>query len=471
MIEMRGADAYFLWEESRTRHMHTVKVVVVDPAGMTGEFGYERVRAGAAAVMPRLPAFRRKPVHVPLGIGHPFWRDAPELDLDYHFLRAVLPPESGPHALDELVGRIASEPLDPTHPLWQLTVVEGLPEGHVACVMKIHHAVADGLASAKLLTETFQPTSEPTPLVATAGPESNEPLPPAAQRLHRALRLQLARQRELPGLIAHSLRAIWTGLRFRREGLTMPVRAFVGPMTRFNRPLTPHRLYAHVTLPLEAMRKVRGATGASINDVYLTLCGGALRRYLQHHGELPEAPLTATIPMSVRQPDDDPTFGNATIPFAATTGSDIADPGERLRAIAESTRAARALVAARHDERWVKWYDHWVVRGLYVARFPALVSAVLGVPSFNVIVSNVRGPADALYADGARVVGLWSMGPLARQQGLNFTAWSYRGDFTVGLHACREHVPDLRRLADAFAPELEQLTASIERSGAATRAT
>lgn len=467
MIEMRGADAYFLWEESRARHMHTVKVIVVDPAGAGEDFSFERVRSGAGAIMRRLPAFRFKPVPIPVGIGHPFWRDAPELDLDYHFRHVVLPPGAAPEALDELIGQVASEALDPEHPLWQLHFVEGLPEGRIAYVMKIHHAVADGLASARLLSEAFALAPGWHPL-APASADENEPLPPASERLSRSLRLQLARQRELPGLLAHSIRSILIGLRFRSEGRPMPVRPFVGPMTRFNRPLTPNRLYAHVTLPLEALRKIRAAGGASLNDVYLTLCGGVLRRYLEHHGELPAGPLTATVPMSVRQPDDYPTFGNATVPFSATTGSDIADPAERLRAVAESTRAARALIEARGDERWVKWYDHWLVRGVYVARFPTLVSAFLRVPSFNVIVSNVRGPAEELDAAGSRVVELYSMGPLARQQGLNFTAWSYRGDFTIGLHACREHVPDLRRMADFFYPELEALTSAMERSGAET---
>ena len=139
----------------------------------------------------------------------------------------------------------------------------------------------------------------------------------------------------------------------------------------------------------------------------------------------------------------------------------IADPAERLRVVTESTRAARALFEARGDARWVTWYDHWLVRGLYVARFPVLVSALLGVPSFNVIVSNVRGPSEPLVGDGAHVVALYSMGPLARQQGLNFTAWSYCGDFTVGLQACREHVPDLPKLAEGLALELEELGKAV----------
>ncbi len=460
MIEMRGADAYFLWEESRTRHMHTMKIVVVDPSTAKGDLTFARVRSDAAAVMARMPAFRRKPVRVPLGFGHPFWLDAPDLDLAHHFRHVVLPPCPPPDALDRLVGRIASEPLDPSHPLWELHFVERLPGGLVAFVIKIHHAVADGLASARLLAETFRPGIGALP-PPTGGPLRNEEPPRAARRLGEALLRQLARQRELPGLVLQSLRAMALGQRWRREGRPQPVRPFRGPMTRFNRPLTGHRVFTHVTLPLEALRAIRARTGSSINDIYLSLCGGALRRYLHDHGELPDRALTATVPMSVRQPGEDPSFGNATVPFSATTGSDIADPAERLRVVTESTRAARALFEARGDARWVTWYDHWLVRGLYVARFPVLVSALLGVPSFNVIVSNVRGPSEPLVGDGARVVALYSMGPLARQQGLNFTAWSYCGDFTVGLQACREHVPDLPKLAEGLALELEELGKAV----------
>ena len=460
MFEMPGADAYFLWEESRARHMHTLKIVVVDPSTAHQKVSFERVRRGALRVLPHLPAFRRRPVGIPLGLGHPLWLEAPALEPDRHLRHEVLPLGSGPEALDDLLGRIASEPLDETRPLWQLFFVEGLPGGRIAYVVKLHHALADGLASAALAVRLFQQTREPVELP-RAWEAENEPVPPALLRLAHSLRRELARQRELPLLLLRSLRSVGVSRRWRASKCAAAPRAFTSPLTRFNRTLTPNRITTHVTLPLAALRRVKDAFGCTLNDVYLAIVGGSLRRYLAGRGELPEQALTAAVPVSVRRAGEDPAFGNATAYWFASTGTDRADPAERLAAVAESTRAARALFEACDPHLAVEWLDHWALRRPYLDGLQTLVTALVGRPSYNVIVSNVRGPSRPLYSDGARVEALTSMGPLTRQQGLNFTAWSYLEDFAVGLHACREHVPDLRSLAAALPEELEALSLAV----------
>ncbi len=454
MERMRGADAYFLREESRTRHMHTLKIVVVDPSGSNEKLRFERVLYGAARMMPHLNAFRLRPVRMPL--GDMAWLDAPQIDPEYHFCHEILPAGAQDDALDELASRIASEPLDKTRPLWRVYFVEGLPEGHVAYISKIHHAVADGLASAELISRMFQTTPNsigllPPPI------EPNEPVPPWRRLLASSLRPELARQRDLPDLLWRSIRASFIGMRLRRERRGKPAVAFAGPMTRFNLPLTPNRIFRHVTLPLHSLQTVKNAFGTTLNDVFLTLVGGAIHRYLAIHDELPGVPTTAAVPVSVRTRDEDPTLGNAVAQWFASTGSHLADPVERLRHVSESTRIARELFAARDNRLPVDWLEFWRLRWLYLGLFQRLAASVLRRPSFTVIVSNVRGPHQPLFSDGARVVELRSMGPLALQQGLNFTAWSYMDNFTVGLHACREHVPDLGRLADAMRDELDAL--------------
>jgi WS/DGAT/MGAT family acyltransferase len=459
MEPMRGADAYFLREESRARHMHTLKIVVVDPRGAHHELGFDRVRLGAGRAMPLVAAFRRRPLRMPFGIGDPVWLDAPRIDPDYHFRHEVLPSGAGEEALDELAGRIASEPLDESRPLWQLHFVEGLPDDRVAYIVKLHHAVADGMASAELVARAFQSTSDPVELPPPVT-EPNEAVPDRWRLLAGTARRELARQRELASLLGRSARAIRTGVRWRREHRGGVARPFEGPMTRFNRPITPNRCYANVTLPLSDLKAVKTAFGGTLNDVYLALVGGAIHRYLRLRGELPDVPATAAVPASVRREDEDPTFGNAIAQWFVSTGSNLADPVERLRSVIENARVARELFAARDARLAVDWLDYWPLRWMYLGGFQRLAAAVLRRPSFTVIVSNVRGPRQPLYSDGAPVVALRSMGPLALQQGLNFTAWSYLDDFAVGLHACREHVPDLAVLADAMRDELELLTSA-----------
>ncbi len=468
MLEMRGADAYFLWEESRARHMHTLKIIVVDPSTAHDPLSFARVRDGAARSMPALLAFRRRPVRAPFGFGHPFWLDAPQLDANYHIRHEVLPEGAGEDALDEFVGRVASEPLDETHPLWQLFFVEGLPGGRVAYVTKIHHAVADGLASAELLMRAFQTTAAPQAALPPY-PEVNEALPSSALLLTRALQGELSRLLQLPSLLRRSLRASWRSLRWRLAGRPSPVRPFSGAQTRFNRPITPNRSYAHVTLALSRLQEVHQAFGCSVNDVYLAIVGGGLRRYLEARGELPAAALTAAVPVSVRSASEDPTFGNATNYWFASTGSDQADPAARLRAVAASTRAAREQFAAQDPRLTVDWFDHWTLRRVYLIGFQKLASLLLRRPSIHLIVSNVRGPQQPLFSDGARVIAMRSMGPLALQQGLNVTAWSYLDAFAIGVHACREHALDLRALTLAFRLELDALSEAAEREDARER--
>jgi diacylglycerol O-acyltransferase / wax synthase len=469
MIEMRGADAYFLWEESRALHMHTLKIIIVGAApGDPEPVTFERVREGALRTLRGVPAFRRRAVRVPFGIGHPIWVDAPDLDPDYHLQHEVLAPGSGDDVLDQMLGRIATEPLDGDRPLWQIFFVEGLPNGRVAYVTKIHHALADGGASAELVLRLFQSTAAPIPSGTSADPRA-ETIPPASRRLVDSILREIRRLPELPSLCWRSLTAVASSIRWHLAHQPHPPRAFGSPATRFNRRITPNRAFAHVTVPLSTLRQVKTAFGCTINDVYLALVGGVLRTYLDQHGELPRESLTAAVPVSVRNEQDDPTFGNAMAYWFAHTATHVADPAERLEVVARSTRAARALFETRDSRLAMQWFDHWPLRRIYLDWIQVFVRWLTRRPSYNVIVSNVRGPERPLFANGARVEALYSMGPLSKQQGLNFTGWSYLDDFTIGIHACREHVPDIRALADLLPAELEQLKKAAQARSAEAR--
>lgn len=459
MREMAGADAFFLYEESPARHMHTMKIIEVDPSTSRVPLTMERVRQGGALVMPTRRAFRARPVPIPIGLGHPFWADAPRLDRDYHFRHVVLETPGGRDDLDALVSRLASTPLAHDRPLWQLYFVEGLEGGRAAYVVKIHHAVADGVASAHLVASSFDTVAEPQHDLASLVGAVNESIPPKRTLLAAALRREIRRQRDLPRLLARSLRMIRASAARRRSG-DAPALPFAGPPTRFNRPPTPNRVYAHTTLSLSDLRFCRRAFGCTLNDVFVTLAGGALRRYLVARGELPERALTAAVPVSIRGDQDDPHFGNANFIWGVSTGSDVADPEERLRGVARSTRAARAAFEASDRRLPIDWLEFWALRRMYLIWFQRLAGKLLGRPAFNVILSNVPGPREPLYSDGARVMAIRSMGPLTRAQGLNITAWSYLDDFSIGIQACREHASDVRSIADAFAPEFDALLAA-----------
>jgi WS/DGAT/MGAT family acyltransferase len=468
MIEMRGADAYFLWQESRALHMHTLKVVIIEAlSGNDEAVTIERVREDTLSLLSNVPAFRRRAVLAPHGIGLPIWIDAQELDPNYHVRHEVLPPGADLDALDEMLGRIATEPLDRDRPLWQIFFVEGLPEGRVAYVTKLHHAVADGIASSELVLRLFNTDIERAPRSLSVD-ENRDAAPSAARHLANSSLREIRRIAELPKLCWASLAAVATSIRWRVARRPLPPLAFASPATRFNRRITANRTFTHVTLPLSVLREVKTAFGCTLNDVYIALVGGTLRAYLEQHGEPPRTSLTAAVPVSVRNEEDDPIFGNATAYWFASTGSAVADPVERLEAVARSTRAARSLFATRDPRLAMRWLEHSRLRRAYLDGIQVFLRWLLRRPSFNVIISNVRGPERPLYADRSRVESLYSMGPLSLQQGLNFTAWSHVDDFTISIHACREHVPDIKALAERLPVELEQLRmAGHTRSAAA----
>lgn len=459
MRRLAGADAYHLREESRVQHMHTMKIAVLDPSTAPEPLVFEPLRELAARGIPHIPPFRWQLVEAPF--GRPVWIDAPDLDLDYHVRRAAVPSPGGSAELDEVVAYIASTGLERDRPLWQLWFVEGLERGRVAYVMKMHHSIADGVASAKILTDTF----EESPVV---GDEPPEQLPPAEPRPGRA-RLLVGNLRYLasllaafPDLLKRSLHAVRV-VRERKAAGVAAVAPFSGPSTRFDRPLTPHRCFATVTVPLSDLKAVKNAFDCTINDVFVAMAGGALHRYLERHGELPDKPLTASVPVSVRRDDEQDDYGNRVVTWAVSTASHLADPVERLAAVCESTRAARENQEAKGQRFGFEWMEYYPLWELGARKMSRLGQRLLKRPPYNVIVSNVPGPRVPLYMHGARLASLQSVGPLVAGQGLNLTAWSYVDDFTIGVLACREHVPDVRELAGAFPDALEELKLAAEK--------
>lgn len=468
MRRLAGADAQFIYQETRVQHLHTFKVAVIDPSTAHDRWSYDLVKERAGESIPLVPPFRWRLVKMPFGLGHPLWVDDPVLDVDYHVRRAAVPAPGGARELCEVISLIASIPLERDRPLWQLWVLEGLEHGYAAYMMKMHHAIADGMASAQILLDTFQADA--------GGPDQVDALDvsgvvadvvPSVPRLVAGGVASMARTAAaLPGLSRRTWRAARTGAERKRRGEPQPAAAFSGPLTRFNGSLTPHRWYANVALPLNDMKFVKDAFGVTLNDVLLALVGAVARGYLVDRGELPAEPLTATVPVSVRKPEELRTYGNRTSGWYVSLATDVADPSERLEAVNRSTRAARENLAAKDNELQHDWMENWWLWSLFARMLPWVGRRVTHRPAYNVIVSNVRGPSVPLYNAGARLMALQSMGPLVGDLGLNVTAWSYCDVMSVGVMACRERMPDIWEFADRFPAELAELRAAADKRAA-----
>ena len=463
MERLTGLDASFLYTESPTVHLHTLKIGVIDPASAPGGYDFERFVEVLEERLHLLPPFRRRIVRVPFGLHHPVWIEDAEFDIRRHVRRVRAPAPGGSRELDACIAEVASTPLPRDRPLWEICVVEGLADGRVGFVTKLHHAAADGVAAARLLANVMTPSAEASVAPAEAAPRpwSGEPVPGSRQLLVDALadlgRLAVA----LPGLLVRTLGRLPGVLRARRRTPDRPPAAFAGPATSFSGALTARRAFASRALPLDDLRQVKAFFGVTINDVVLACVAGALRTHLLAGGEPVDRPLVASVPLSTDAPGTSRLIGNRTSNLMTALRVDLADPVERLRATGRLSASAKAIQEAFGAETMGQWVDYAppVVFRLIWRRLVPLMRR----PPVNAIVSNVAGPREPLFIAGAELVALQSVGPLLEDVGLNVTVWSYRGSMQVAVLCCPDTLADPYVITDGMNAALAELLAHVGR--------
>jgi WS/DGAT/MGAT family acyltransferase len=466
MQRLTAIDAQFLYGEEMipAAHQHTLKVSIYEGGA---EYSFDRAKEQLRARLHRLPPFRWKLVEVPFRLHHPVWIEDPAFDFDWHVRRIAVPAPGGPKELSDLIADITSRPLDRTHPLWELYLVEGLEGGQIASVCKLHHALADGISSAELLDlfHDAEPAVEATPPAEAWRPE---PVPSKLSLVLSAIvdvvRLLI---KGLPTLVkagkAVKQHKEVAGL----ELSSQPPKPFKAPVLHFNRIITPHRSFAMGTFSLDDVKSVRAAFGCTVNDVFLAAVSGGLRQYLDDHGELPAVPLVATVPVSTRGADEAGTWGNRLATMYTHMRTDVSDPIERLRAQQEAAAVSKAEFAVTRGARLENWIEVMplpVLRG--IIRLFRRLNKAGAPPSANLIVSNVPGPRNPLYAGRSKMTAFFSVGPISVGVGLNITVWSYVDQFNICLIACREAIPDLWKLSDAIRDSIDEL---VKAAGAHTR--
>jgi len=471
MQRLSGADAGFVYGETPSWHMHAGTLVVLDPSTAPGGFDVHRLRALLEARAGLLGPFLRRLVEVPFGLDRPAWVNDAHLDLDRHFHRVGVPPPGGPRELGALVGDLFAYKLERDRPLWEDWFIEGLEDGNVGLLFKVHHSLVDGARGARLYEVLFDLDPD-APFERPGTPElGGERIPPGWEMALRAL----------PRLAATPLRAIRTAghlggsalrmLRFRGSAewaaATFP---FQAPRTSLNQAITPHRGFAFCSVPLSGVKTIKNALSVTVNDVVLGICAGALRRYLADRGELPTTPLIAQVPVAVHvDAGGDATgsaWGNAVAVMGAALATQLDDPAERLRAIHTSTHSAKAMHGALGDDLILDLADVAPpgVLAAGVRAYTRLRLTERHPPIFNLIVSNVRGPSFPLYIAGARLVANYPMGPLLDGGGLNITVLSYLDQIDFGFVVCPEIVADPWQLADATSLAFAELHEAATRA-------
>ena len=476
MEQLSGLDAAFVYLDAPNAPMHVGGVHVYQPT--RAHFSFEDFRRHIAACIDTSPLFRRRLVQVPLRLGRPFWIEDPHFDLDLHLQHSGLPQPGDWDALRELSARMFSRPLDPERPLWHLTFVSGLdastrfPRGSFAVISRVHHAAADGLGTLDMFNAVWSTEPRPTPRkLAPTRRTATEPMPGPMSLLKKSFGGVFRQPGEALGWARGVLRG---GVGAGREVLSgehhAPPMLFQAPRSTFNVPISSRRCFDAAVFPLDAIREMRSAVaGATVNDVVLAICSGGLRRYLQAYGNLPEKDLVAMAPISIRHKVSE--GGNRVSAMLVPLEVGKRDPVDRLRRIhahaVDSKAYTDAIGAATlaDTSRFVPYSLATAAAGLY----SGLHLARYHRPPFNLVITNVPGPREALYLGSARLIEGYGTAPVLDGLGLILVVTSYMDSLAISATAAHEAVPDIERLIegirDSFA-ELRQATASRKaRSG------
>jgi WS/DGAT/MGAT family acyltransferase len=476
MIPVSTLDAAMLYAETVEMPMHTMGVLIFErddaeseDVGETSSF--ERMRRVFAERIHLIPAFRRRIVHGPLQIGDPHWIEDPAFDLDKHLFNISLPSPGGMPQLCEFVGTFAAKRLERDRPLWKVALVQGLEGNRIALVMKIHHAAMDGGRSAAIAGELLDTSPEPRAIDPPDEywiPDREPTIPWLAADTLRTLVGKPRRALEAATKMAAALRGTGPSRTSQPPKEDVPEKPplFEAPSTMFNAALTHERSVSLVDVSFGDVKAIKGAFGTTVNDVVLAACTGSLRAWLIDHGGLPDRPLIAAVPVSVRHDGDE--SGNRVSVIRVHLPIQIDDPVERLMVINEET----ARQKKRHrsggggdilknfadlvNNVTVPWLTTHLI-GLYSSsHLPDRVP-----PLWNLIISNIAGPPVPLYTTGARLTHLFPLGPVQHGSGLNITVMSAIDRLCFGALACTAIVPDVQDIGSGFVREVEALKARI----------
>ena len=460
MQRLTGLDATFLYMETPTSPMHVASLMVLDPSTAPDGFTFDSLRQLYADRIHLAPPFRRRLVEVPFGLHHPIWIEDPDFDLDWHLRHIAVPQPGTMHELQELVGHLIAMPLDRGRPLWEVWLIEGLEGGHMATLSKVHHSAIDGASGEELIVAIL----DLTPEVEHKPPPEEPWVPDKVPNDTELFGFAMASIAKQPLKAVKTFRrTVEAALQIREDNrkpdVTPPPSPFTAPATSFNASLSPHRAFATASVSLSEVKEVKHAFDVTVNDVVLALCAGALRHYLDVHDERPDGPLVAMVPISVRSEDLKGTLGNQVSSALATLATDLDDPVDRLLAIHHGMQQAKVqqnAIGADTLQNWVEFAAPAVFNRA-VRLYSRTKMADRHRPLFNVTISNVPGPPFPLYVGGAKLVGLYPIGPIFDGGGLNITVMSYLDNMDFGLNVCPELVPDPETIADGLRIALDDL--------------
>lgn len=478
--QLSGIDASFLYLETPETPMHVAGLTYFElPPGLEGSF-YQHFRRFFENRLHTIPIFSKRLAPSLYDLDHPGWVDADDLDLDYHLRETALPSPGTEEQLEEVIGRLHANTLDRSRPLWQFYVITGLENGQGVLYSKVHHAAIDGGAGMAInkalydVSATPRDVPPPAPKTATASaapssPTAVDPVKGISDIMGNMMRQQLRMWQT-----ASEIGTAMTNAFLAKPGEAAPkalatlqsmvnqLPTLSAPKTPFNATITRERSYAARTVSLSDAKAIAKASGTKLNDVVMAICAGALRRYLQEKGLLPDKPLIAGVPISLREPGDT-RQNNQVSGMLCSIATDVADPVERLKAILKSSSESKQIAGALRD---TVPQDFAFVGAPILLQLIMLVYGRSGLADklpmpMNVTISNVPGPPMALYCAGAKVTALHPVSIPAHGAALNITVQSYMDALNFGLTADRRAVPDVGKLGDYLVDAAAELKKAV----------
>jgi len=446
---LSGWDAVLLYSETPNVHMHTIKVAVIELAADRRDFNVEAFREVIGGRLNKLEPFCYQLVEIPLKFHHPMWREHCDVDLRYHIRPWRLSAPGGRRELDEAIGRIASTPLDRTRPLWEMYFVEGLANNRIAVVAKIHHALADGVASANLMARgmDLQPGPE-------GGPYKSDPAPTTRQLMSSAFTDHLRHLGRLPRTFRYTAQGLGRVRRSSRKLSPELTRPFTPPPTFMNHMITPERRFATATLALADVKETGKRLGATINDIVLATSTGALRTLLLRYDGRAD-PLLASVPVSF---DFSPEriSGNYFSGMLVALPVDLDDPLARVETCHENAILAKESHQLMGPELVSRWAAY-----LPPAPSEAFFRWASGRDAqnklLNLTISNVPGPRERGRVGGALVTEIYSVGPLTAGSGINITVWSYVDQLNISVLTDGATLKDPHEVTEAMVADFIEI--------------
>jgi diacylglycerol O-acyltransferase len=451
MKRLNGMDALLLYSETPNVHTHTLKIAIFSSEDRDSRADFDAFRRSLERRLPRLEPLRYKLVEIPWRLHHPMWLQNCDVDLDYHLRRLRVPPPGGRRELDRVIGEVAGTPLDRRYPLWEFYFAEGLAEGRWALIAKVHHALADGVASANLLARLMDGDD-----AAATGAEPCTS-PSSLHLLRAAGRDHMQQLAEMPSVVRQVAIGSWRLRRRARERGRQPdfAQLMRAPATFLNHVVSPARNFASGTLPLGLAKMTAKRLGVTINDLVLAMATGALRTLSLRYDGAADEPIVASVPLSTDRSTERVT-GNEIGGLAVSLPVHVSDPLERVRLVSKATAIAKDNQVLFDQELYGRligyvppavaiWVLQWVARHDTDHRL------------MNIPISNVPGPRSYGHVDGARVDEIYSVGPLAPGCGMNITVWSYVDQLNISVITDDLTVEHASEATDALAEAYHEI--------------